>query len=67
MNQHPTTMVDNFYLEMMATYTFLQGMAEWQETHLENLEMLRTSRKFTEDSQTQIQCIQLQKLKVKEG
>lgn len=44
MNQHPTTMVDNFYLEMMATYTFLQGMVEWQEIHLENLEMLRTSR-----------------------
>lgn len=46
MNQHPTTMVDNFYLQMMATYTFLQGMVEWQEIHLENLEMLRTSRKF---------------------
>lgn len=44
MNQLPTTTVDNFYLEMMATYTSSQGMVEWQEIHLENLETLRTSK-----------------------
>lgn len=47
MNQHPTTMVDSFYLEMMATFTFLQGMVEWLEIHLENLEMPRTSKMVT--------------------
>lgn len=44
MNQLPTTTVDNFYLEMMATFTFSQGMEEWLEIRLESLEMLRTSK-----------------------
>lgn len=60
MNQLPTTTVDNFSLETMATFTFSQGMVEWLEIHLENLEMLRTSKMFILDLKTSIQIFQLQ-------
>ena len=42
-SQHQTTTEGNFYLQMMATCTFSQEMVEWQETHLGNLGMPRTS------------------------
>lgn len=43
MNPHQTTMEDNFYLQMMGICTFSQEMVEWQETHLGNTGMPRTS------------------------
>lgn len=66
MNQLPTTTVDNFYLEMIATFTFSQGMVEWQEIHLENLEMLKTSKMVVLDLKTSTQIYyNCRKMKVK--
>lgn len=45
MNLHPTTTGVSFYLQMMATCISSQGTVAWQETHLENTEMHKTSKK----------------------
>lgn len=47
MSQHQTTMEGNYCLHMMATCTFSQVTVEWQETHLENMGIPRTSKKAT--------------------
>lgn len=43
MNQPPTTMEGSYYLQMMDTCIFSLVMVEWQETHLGNMGMPRTS------------------------
>lgn len=60
-------MVDSFYLEMTATFTFLQGMVEWLEIHLENLEMPRTSKMITWDLKTykQLKYLNYKKMKAR--
>lgn len=46
MNRHPTIMEGSCYLQMMGTCIFSQVMVEWQETHLGNMGMLRTSKEL---------------------